>query len=73
MDTSVAYICSRFYRAPELILGEEQYNCSIDMWSIGCVIAEMYLGVPLFMGKNAKDQFLKIMNVLGTPSEMEVL
>lgn len=42
------------------------------MWSIGCLIAEMYLGVPLFIGKNVKDQFLKIMNVLGTPTEKEV-
>ena len=52
-----------------MILGEDKYDCSIDMWSMGCVIAEMYLGVPIFQGKNAKDQFLKIMNVLGTPSE----
>lgn len=68
-QVSVAYICSRYYRAPELILGEEKYGCEIDIWSIGCVIAEMFLGVPLFAGKNSKDQFLKIMNVLGTPSD----
>lgn len=68
-QVSVAYICSRYYRAPELILGEEKYGCEIDIWSIGCVIAEMFLGIPLFAGKNSKDQFLKIMNVLGTPSE----
>ena len=47
-QTSVAYICSRYYRAPELILGEESYGCEIDVWSIGCVIAEMYMGTPLF-------------------------
>lgn len=41
-ETSVAYICSRYYRAPELILGEEQYGPDIDIWSIGCVIAEMF-------------------------------
>lgn len=54
-QTSVAYICSRYYRAPELILGEESYGCEIDVWSIGCVIAEMYMGTPLFQGKNSKD------------------
>lgn len=71
-ETSVAYICSRYYRAPELILGEECYGCEIDIWSIGCVIAEMFIGEPLFCGKNSKDQFIKIMNVLGTPSDAEV-
>lgn len=55
-----------------MILGEEKYGCEIDVWSIGCVIAEMFLGIPLFSGKNSKDQFLKIMNVLGTPSPAEV-
>lgn len=42
-EKSVAYISSWYYRAPELILGEEYYNYKIDIWSIGCVIAEMYL------------------------------
>jgi len=42
-ETSIAYICSRFYRAPELIIGATQYNTQIDVWSIGCVIAEMVL------------------------------
>lgn len=71
-ESSVAYICSRYYRAPELILGEDHYNVAIDMWSIGCVIAEMFLGEPIFCGKNSKDQFLKIMDVLGTPSAAEI-
>lgn len=71
-EGSVAYICSRYYRAPELILGEDYYNVAIDMWSIGCVIAEMFIGEPIFCGKNSKDQFLKIMHVLGTPSSADV-
>lgn len=71
-ESSVAYICSRYYRAPELILGEDRYNVCIDMWSIGCVIAEMFLGEPIFCGKNSKDQFMKIMQVLGTPTPAEV-
>ena len=72
-ENSVSYICSRYYRAPELILGEENYGCDIDIWSIGCVVAEMFLGEPLFCGKNSKDQFVKIMNVFGTPSEQEII
>lgn len=71
-ETSVSYICSRYYRAPELILGEEAYTTAIDIWSIGCVIAEMFLGEPLFCGKNSKDQFFKIMQVLGTPTPEEI-
>lgn len=67
-ESSVAYICSRYYRAPELILGEERYGHEIDVWSMGCVIAEMFIGEPIFTGKNSKDQFVKIMSVLGTPT-----
>lgn len=72
-ENSVSYICSRYYRAPELILGEENYGCEIDIWSIGCVVAEMFIGEPLFCGKNSKDQFVKIMNVFGTPSDQEIV
>jgi serine/threonine protein kinase len=43
-EKSISYICSRYYRAPELILGKEIYGCEIDLWSLGCVIAEFYLG-----------------------------
>lgn len=71
-DSSVAYICSRYYRAPELILGEENYGPEIDVWSMGCVIAEMFIGEPIFTGKNSKDQFVKIMTVLGTPSGEDI-
>ena len=49
-ETSVSYITSRYYRAPELIFGNMKYNQSIDIWSAGCVIAEMLLGEPLFKG-----------------------
>eukprot|EP00474_Spongospora_subterranea_P005561 CRZ06019.1 hypothetical protein [Spongospora subterranea] len=47
---NVAYICSRFYRAPELIFGATDYTNSIDVWSLGCVFAEMFIGKPLFPG-----------------------
>jgi len=71
-EKSVAYICSRYYRAPELILGQDQYGPRIDVWSIGCVIAEMYLGEPVFPGTSSKDQMVKIMNLLGTPSDRDI-
>ena len=52
-EPSVAYICSRYYRAPELIFGATEYKNIIDVWSIGCVIAEMVLGRPLFPGDSS--------------------
>ena len=51
-DLSVAYICSRYYRAPELILGCTSYTTSVDIWAAACVITEFYSGVPLFKGKS---------------------
>ncbi|CAD8111379.1 unnamed protein product [Paramecium primaurelia] len=67
-EPNVAYICSRYYRAPELIFGATEYTTAIDMWSIGCVIAEMLLGEPLFPGESATDQLVEIIKILGTPT-----
>ncbi|KAI0224971.1 glycogen synthase kinase 3 [Massospora cicadina] len=66
--TSIAYICSRPYRAPELVLGETSYTFSIDIWAGGCVVAEMMLGRYLFPGKSAADQLVQIFKVLGAPT-----
>ncbi|EEB08721.2 CMGC/DYRK/DYRK2 protein kinase Ppk5 [Schizosaccharomyces japonicus yFS275] len=60
------YLQSRFYRAPEIILGMP-YNKSIDMWSFGCILAEMYTGYPLFPGANESEQLGLMMELLGLP------
>ncbi|XP_036920522.1 dual specificity tyrosine-phosphorylation-regulated kinase 4 [Sturnira hondurensis] len=60
------YIQSRFYRSPEVILGHP-YNMAIDMWSLGCILAELYMGYPLFPGENEVEQLACIMEVLGLP------
>lgn len=52
--TVYSYIQSRFYRSPEVVLGSS-YNVSIDMWSLGCVAAELFLGLPLFPGSSEHD------------------
>lgn len=52
-ENSIAYITSRYYRAPELIFGNTKYGTSIDIWSAGCVIAELMAGKPIFRGNNA--------------------
>jgi serine/threonine protein kinase len=67
-EESVAYICSRYYRSPELILGAKYYGCEIDVWAVGCVIGELLSGEPLFLGNNNKEQFLRIIKVLGPPT-----
>eukprot|EP00921_Rhytidocystis_pertsovi_P010962 GHVQ01017653.1.p1 GENE.GHVQ01017653.1~~GHVQ01017653.1.p1 ORF type:complete len:320 (+),score=33.18 GHVQ01017653.1:273-1232(+) len=71
-EHSVAYICSRFYRAPELMLGSTEYKTAIDIWSIGCVLGELLLGRPLFAGETSVDQLVKIIQVLGTPSRKQM-
>lgn len=60
------YIQSRFYRAPEIILGIP-YTTAIDIWSLGCLLTELYTGIPIFPGENESDQLACIMEVLGTP------
>ncbi|XP_078409517.1 dual specificity tyrosine-phosphorylation-regulated kinase 4 isoform X2 [Cetorhinus maximus] len=60
------YIQSRFYRSPEVILGH-QYGLAIDMWSFGCILAELYTGYPLFPGENEVEQLACIMEVFGIP------
>lgn len=64
------YVATRWYRAPELILASStNYSTAIDMWSVGCIFAEMLgRGKPLFPGNNEREQFALILNVTGKPS-----
>lgn len=72
-QSNVSYICSRYYRAPEVIFCSSDYSTKIDMWSAGCVMAEIILCRPFFMGKTSVDQLLEIITVLGTPTADEIL
>jgi len=56
------------YRAPELLLGCEKYTSAIDVWAIGCILAELLLGEPLFKGRNEIEQIDCIFRTMGTPS-----
>ncbi|CAL9245568.1 unnamed protein product [Arabidopsis halleri] len=62
-EPNISYICSRYYRAPELIFGATEYTSAIDMWSVGCVMAELFLGHPLFPGETSVDQLVEIIKV----------
>ncbi|XP_043723877.1 cyclin-dependent kinase G-2-like isoform X2 [Telopea speciosissima] len=62
-------VVTLWYRAPELLLGAKQYSTAIDMWSLGCIMAELLAKEPLFPGKTEVDQINKIFKTLGTPNE----
>lgn len=62
-------VVTRWYRAPELLLAICEYSQSIDIWSVGCFVAEMFLGKPLFMSSSESEQLPLIMERLGAPTE----
>ncbi|KAG2197419.1 hypothetical protein INT47_005672 [Mucor saturninus] len=63
------YVATRWYRAPEIMLSFQKYTKAIDMWSVGCIFAEMLGGRPLFKGRDYVDQLNQILGILGTPDE----
>jgi len=70
MRTYTHEVVTLWYRAPEVLLGSRHYSTAIDMWSVGCIFAEMAMqGVPLFPGDSEIDQIFKIFRILGTPNE----
>ncbi len=71
-EPNIAYICSRYYRAPELIFGSTDYTTAVDVWSQGCVLAELLIGTPIFPGSSGVDQLVEIIKVLGTPTKEEL-
>ncbi|KAG5479050.1 hypothetical protein LSCM1_02894 [Leishmania martiniquensis] len=73
-EKNVSYICSRYYRAPELLFGALHYGCAVDMWSFGCIAAELLResGRPLFRGCTSVDQMTELFKVLGAPSKREM-
>lgn len=66
------YVVTRWYRAPELLLSCDTYDSAIDVWSVGCMVAEMLLRRPLLPGKDYIDQLKLIIKTLGTPSSSEL-
>lgn len=62
-------VVTLWYRAPEVLLGGQRYACPIDIWSVGCIFAEMVTKKPLFHGDSEIDQLFRIFRILGTPTE----
>jgi mitogen-activated protein kinase 1/3 len=63
---------ARWYRAPEAILSPNDYTKAVDIWSIGCIFAELLGRQPLFPGDNYLDEIQKIISVLGSPTESDL-
>ncbi len=72
MDLLTEYIATRWYRAPEVVLGSASYNKSIDIWGLGCLIAEVFKGKPLFPGTSTINQLERIVAWTGMPLEKEL-
>ena len=66
------YVVTRWYRAPEVILNASEYTKAIDIWSIGCILAELLGRTALFPGDNYLDQIQRIISILGTPKFKEI-
>jgi len=63
-------VVTLWYRAPDVLMGSRKYSTPVDIWSVGCIFAEMVNGRPLFPGNTDTDQLQKIFKVLGTPNEI---
>ena len=66
------YVATRWYRAPEILLGSNNYAKSADMWSVGCILAELLLGKPFFPGTSTLNQLDRVMEITGRPSSADI-
>lgn len=66
------YVATRWYRAPEILLGSTKYDQGVDMWSIGCILGELLGGQPLFPGTSTMNQLDRIIQVIGFPTKTEI-
>jgi len=66
------YVATRWYRAPEILLGSSKYSLGVDTWAVGCILGEMLLGRPLFPGTSTINQLDKIIEVTGYPTDEDL-
>lgn len=64
-DICTEYVATRWYRAPELLVGESNYGATVDIWAVGCLFAEIMTGDPIFPGESDIDQLFLIVKMLG--------
>ena len=66
------YVATRWYRAPEILLGSNKYTKGGDMWSLGCILAELLLGKPVFPGTSTLNQLDRVMEIIGRPTADDI-
>lgn len=66
------YVATRWYRAPEILLGSSCYTKAVDMWSVGCILGEMYLGKAIFPGTSTLNQIERILELTGKPTREDI-
>lgn len=71
--TMTDYVATRWYRAPEILLGSTKYTTQADMWSVGCIFGELLCGKPLFPGTSTLSQINKVLEVTGKPSKDDIV
>ena len=67
------YVATRWYRAPEILLGSSQYTKAVDVWSIGCILGELVNGKAIFPGTSTLNQIERILQLLGKPTNEDVI
>jgi len=72
MPIMTEYVATRWYRAPEILLGSQKYTKGVDMWSLGCILGELLLGKPIFPGTSTLNQLDRIMDLTGRPSSDDI-
>lgn len=66
------YVATRWYRAPEILLGSTEYNFGVDMWSCGCILGELLSGKPIFPGTSTMNQLEKVLGLTGRPCREDI-
>jgi mitogen-activated protein kinase 15 len=66
------YVATRWYRAPEILFGSPNYTLGVDVWAVGCILAEMMIGKPIFPGTSTLDQIERILQITGVPSRSDI-
>ena len=66
------YVATRWYRAPEILLGSSKYSKAVDMWSVGCILGELIVGKPIFQGKSSLNQIEKVLELIGRPKQEDI-
>jgi len=66
------YVATRWYRDPFILMGCTSYDCSVDMWAVGCICCELYLGKPMFRGSSTMNQLQRIVTLIGKPSNEDI-